>query len=468
LTVALYCRVSTDEQAEHGFSIDDQKERLAAYCASQGWTDYEFYIDDGYSGTTTDRPELNRLIRHVRAGRIKTVVVYKLDRLSRRQKDALYLLEDVFEANGVAFKSATEPFDTSTPLGKAMLGILAVFAQLERDTIMERTRAGKRQRTRKGLWYGGVVPYGYQYSPETQELTVVPEQAALVREIFQRVLKGESYLSIGKWAAKRAKDRAFYAHKTLIYILSNPIYTGKLNQGGVLVDGLHEAIIDYDTWKAVQEEMARRHNGRRPYGKYLLSNLLECGVCHDTMKHTIYEDRRYSKPKVRGYYICSSKHKRANACPSRYYPDTELEARVVEYLKQLYLEPEMLQQAWAERKESDQSHAETIEKLQAQLDDIEEQLDRWYDAYGTGKLDINRVQQRINALEEERKAILLRLDELEVEQPENREVLVLNALEMMNRYWDNATDDERAQILRTAVKKITVYPDGRLDPEWNR
>ena len=116
MTIALYCRVSTDEQAQHGFSIDHQKERLAAFCESQGWKDYEHYVDDGYTGTNLNRPQLTRLIRHVRSGRVNMVVVYKIDRLSRKLRDALYLLEDVFEANGVAFRSATEPFDTSTPI----------------------------------------------------------------------------------------------------------------------------------------------------------------------------------------------------------------------------------------------------------------------------------------------------------------------------------------------------------------
>lgn len=113
MSIALYCRVSTEEQAATGFSIDHQQSRLAAFCASQGWDKFSFYIDDGYTGTNLKRPQMQRLISDIQAGVIKIVVVYRLDRLSRHQKDVLFLLEDLFEQNHVVFKSATEPFDLS-------------------------------------------------------------------------------------------------------------------------------------------------------------------------------------------------------------------------------------------------------------------------------------------------------------------------------------------------------------------
>ena len=169
MSVGLYCRVSTEEQAASGFSIDHQQSRLKAYCESQGWAKYSLYTDDGYTGTNLNRPQMQRMMKDIETGKIDTVLVYKLDRLSRHQKDVLYLLEDLFEHYGVVFKSATEPFDTSTPLGRAMIGILAVFGQLERDTIIERTKSGKSERTKQGLWYGGPVPFGYEWSTSEQK-----------------------------------------------------------------------------------------------------------------------------------------------------------------------------------------------------------------------------------------------------------------------------------------------------------
>lgn len=207
MTVALYIRVSTDEQAEQGFSLDAQQEKLILYCKSKGWDDYKLYIDDGYTGTNTHRPALNRMLRHIEDKKIHFVLVYKLDRLSRKQKDILELIEDKFEKNNVSFNSHQEMIDTSTPFGKAMLGVLAVFAQLDRDMIIERLTVGRRQRVSEGKWYGGRVPFGYAWDKELQQLHIVPEEARLVKEIYRMYLEGHSRLSISEWASSRVSHR---------------------------------------------------------------------------------------------------------------------------------------------------------------------------------------------------------------------------------------------------------------------
>lgn len=161
---AIYIRVSTDAQAEEGYSIDAQKEQLAAYCVSKGIKNYEFYIDGGWSGSNINRPEIQRLIKDSQEGKISHCIVYKLDRLSRSQKDTLYLIEDVFIPNNVSFVSLNETLDTSTPMGKLMIGILSAFAQLERENIRLRTRMGMKERVKDGYWMGGGrIPFGYDY-----------------------------------------------------------------------------------------------------------------------------------------------------------------------------------------------------------------------------------------------------------------------------------------------------------------
>ena len=160
-TAALYVRVSTDAQREEGYSIDAQREMLGAYCVSRGIKSFEYYTDGGFSGSNTDRPELSRLISDVKNGGVACVIVYKLDRLSRSQKDTLFLIEDVFNPMETDFISLNENMDTSTPIGRAMLGIMSAFAQLERETIRERTRMGMRERVKSGLWMGGgKIPFG--------------------------------------------------------------------------------------------------------------------------------------------------------------------------------------------------------------------------------------------------------------------------------------------------------------------
>jgi site-specific DNA recombinase len=190
---AIYTRVSTDEQAEHGISLDAQKSRLIAYCQAQGWEIYDFYIDDGYSGKDLERPQIKRIIEDAQAEKFNAIVVIKLDRLSRRQKDVLYLLEDIFEKHNVGFKSATEPFDTTTAFGKAAIGMMAVFAQLERETIVERVRMAKKEAARQGRFGGGSAPYGYTYNIATKKLEVNDMQAEVVKMIYDIYNSGKGF-----------------------------------------------------------------------------------------------------------------------------------------------------------------------------------------------------------------------------------------------------------------------------------
>lgn len=138
---ALYIRVSTLEQAQEGYSVGEQKERLIAYCKAKDWIIADIYVDGGYTGSNLNRPGIQKLISET--DKFDLVLVYKLDRLSRSQRDTLYLIEEVFRPKGVDFISMQESFDTSTPFGKAMIGLLAVFAQLEREQIKERTWMGR-------------------------------------------------------------------------------------------------------------------------------------------------------------------------------------------------------------------------------------------------------------------------------------------------------------------------------------
>ena len=191
--VALYIRVSTQEQAQEGYSVSEQKERLIAYCKAHDWLVSEIYIDPGYSGSNLNRPGIQKLIADIK--NCDTVLVYKLDRLSRSQRDTLYLIEDVFLPNNTDFVSVQESFDTSTPFGKATIGLLAVFAQLEREQIKERTRMGRIARAKSGLHHGGgYIPIGYNY--ENGKLIINPYEAEQVRKIYEWYIAGESLIEI--------------------------------------------------------------------------------------------------------------------------------------------------------------------------------------------------------------------------------------------------------------------------------
>jgi site-specific DNA recombinase len=191
-----YIRVSTEEQATNGISLGNQASRIKAYAKSQNWQLSRIYREKGESGKSIDRPVLSQLIKDIESGQIDVVLVYKVDRLTRRQKDLWHLLEDIFETHQVGFKSVSEPFDTTTAQGKAFLGMIGVFAQLERDTIAERTRDTLYNKKTNGEWVGR-IPFGFRLN-DNGFLEKEPEQQKIITRIKRYHRSGKSIRTISR------------------------------------------------------------------------------------------------------------------------------------------------------------------------------------------------------------------------------------------------------------------------------
>ena len=300
MKAGLYCRVSTDAQVE-GYSIDAQKKMLEAYCVSKEITEYEFYIDGGFSGSNLDRPEMERMLEDIKDKKIDSVIVYKLDRISRSQKDTLYLIEEIFNPNNIGFISIRENFDTTTPFGKAMIGILSVFAQLERETIYERTRMGMLERVKSGLWMGGgIEPFGYKYDKNLGILVKKEKQSKIVLDIGELYLSGESTENISKILGMSGES-------VVRKILSNPVYIGKIPYKGKIYEGKHEPIYNKEMWNEIQIMKENRGRNNLKKTNHLLTGLVYCGVCgakfryqkwgKDEVKMYCYSQQR-SKPRL--------------------------------------------------------------------------------------------------------------------------------------------------------------------------
>jgi site-specific DNA recombinase len=164
---ASYIRVSTEEQAEKGTSIAHQRESIEGWLKALGFSLFEHYIDDGYSGGNMTRPALQRLLRDAERSLFQGVVVYKTDRLSRNIKDIVRIVLDVLDSHRLVFRSVTEPYDTSTPMGKMLFTMLGSFADFERATITERGLSGRRRKAVQGEYMGGhTLPFGYVATPK--------------------------------------------------------------------------------------------------------------------------------------------------------------------------------------------------------------------------------------------------------------------------------------------------------------
>lgn len=224
-----YIRVSTEEQSKEGISLDTQQERIKAFIYAKGYELVKIYCDEGASGKNLRRKGIQELINDANNKRFDVVVVYKVDRLTRKQKDLWYLLEDVFEKNNIGFMSVTEPFDTTQATGKAFLGMLGVFAQLERDTISERTKDALDHKIKNDEPVGR-PPLGFCYKDKS--LILNEDEIKLVKYIYQ--LK-ENKFSLRKIAERLNKEGfkpkrgdKFY-HTTISYILKNSQYMRALN-----------------------------------------------------------------------------------------------------------------------------------------------------------------------------------------------------------------------------------------------
>lgn len=248
---AIYIRVSTQEQALEGYSIEAQLNRLTNYCKAKDWEVSKIYKDAGFSGANMERPALQQLISDIKEGQeIDCVLVYKLDRLSRSQKDTLCIIEDVFLSHNVSFVSMQENFDTSTPFGRAMIGILSVFAQLEREQIRERMNMGRMERARSGLFHGGGRrPFGYDYIDG--KLLVNQEEAIIVHDVFSMFLDHTPMRQIQRTLQK--KYGLNIHHSSIRSMLSRPLYVGLISWDGQTYQGQHEAIIDKESFEKAQK-----------------------------------------------------------------------------------------------------------------------------------------------------------------------------------------------------------------------
>lgn len=408
MRAGIYIRVSTQEQAEEGYSVGAQTDRLRAYCKAKGWNVQQIYTDPGFSGSNTDRPALNQMISDVQGDKLDIILVYKLDRLSRSQKDTLFLIEDVFLKNNVEFVSMNENFDTSTAFGRAMIGILSVFAQLEREQIKERTSMGKAERAKEGLFHGGgFAPIGYDYS--NGELIINEYEAMQIREIYSLFLEGNSIngirnIMLGKYTNKHG---SWHSVSSVRVVLTAPLYTGMIRHKGNTYQGKHEPIIDKETWDRAQKLYQDQRTGHKKMAfkaSYLLTGLLKCGNCgarYFAKGAYIGREKEY-----RAYYSCYSRAKvhrnmiKDPACKNKNYHTAVLDKIVSDEILKLAYNNAGLDKLIRAPKEKDNSKVITT-----RIKELDKQISRVLDLYQVGDIQMDSISARLDSLNKEKAAL---------------------------------------------------------------
>ncbi|MBQ8953448.1 MAG: recombinase family protein, partial [Clostridia bacterium] len=428
-----------DQQFEEGYSVDAQKDMLEGYCRSKGWKDYEFYIDGGFTGSNIDRPEMKRLIGDAKAGLISQVVVYKLDRLSRSQKDTLYLIEDVFNPAGVGFTSMNENMDTATPMGRAMLGIMSAFAQLERETIRERTRMGMKERVRGGLWMGGGrPPFGYDYD-SARGVLVPNADAATVRLIYRLYLDGLSTARIAAMTGIRQE-------KQVRDILARKSNIGLIQYNGVEYRGQHEPIVDEATFRAVQAMQARRATARGFQSQHLLTGLVYCGRCGARMRYQKWGGKGY---KLTCYSQQTSKRYliRDPACDNEKAWAEEVEAAVTgDFLDRALAQPPA---------EAGERPASEQDALPGQIREAQRRLKRLYALYAAAEDEA--LLESISAQRRALEALQAEADRARAEREQATETRERREeIRRLAQAWDQMTQAERRAVVRELIERVEI------------
>ena len=485
--VAIYTRQSvTREDAGEFGSIEAQREAVEAYVASQrgeGWTALPHgYNDGGFSGATTERPALKRLLEDVASGHVDVVAVYKLDRLSRSLVDFARLTA-LFEEHGASFVSITQSFNSATPMGKLTLNILMSFAEFEREQIAERTRDKMLATRRRGRWTGGRPPLGLDVVDGS--LVINAEEAERVRMIFDLYLDFGSQTAVMAelrarewvnkiWTTKNgtlAGGRPFDA-PALRRLLANPLLAGKIRAGDDIVDAEHDAVVDAETWHAVQARLSANGGAdARPHREparwdVLLAGLATCARCGRPMGHS-YTARRRKRYHA---YVCGTVQKHgAAACPGGRVPAPELDAFVVSKIRAIANDAGVLANVAAA------ARGRLLERIPALRGEIEAAeverenlLQRIRRAVGDEPTradgDPTPISRRVAELEHEVHGVDRRLDGLRAElaalqdgaiSPEDLRAVVRG----FDEVWDELFPAERGRIVRLLVERVAYDPD---------
>jgi site-specific DNA recombinase len=468
LRVAVYIRVSTEEQATEGYSISAQREKLKAYCIAQDWDVVGFYVDEGISAKDMNRPQLQQMIKDIEDGKIDCVLVYRLDRLTRSVLD-LYKLLNIFEKHNCKFKSATEVYDTTTAIGRLFITLVAALAQWERENMGERIRLGLQEKVRQGKYAHNQRPFGYNLDLETGTLTINEEEAKVVRLIVDLYLKkGYGANRICKYLNERnitTRDGNAWNDKPLMQLLKNPLYAGTIRWGKeyentLYVENAVPAIIDKETFEEIQKTIEKRRglSPKQVSSEYIFSGVFKCNQCgHSMVGYKVYYKNVKGERISYKNYRCF--RKKTGECKGmRTVSELALEKSFLSYLKNLDFSL-VIDEVAASGTEviNNAEDVEDIGTLKKELEKIEKRKKKWQYAWANELVSDEDFRDRMNEERELEEQIKKQLEAIEVPQEIQTDNMELySILQDMERNWSKLSDLEKKSLVQMIVKQIHV------------
>ena len=509
----LYIRVSTAMQVD-GYSLDAQKDRLVKFAEFQGMEIVREYCDAGKSGKSiTGRPEFQQMLQDVADGRdgVSYILVFKLSRFGRNAADVLNSLQYI-QDYGVNLICVEDGIDSSKDSGKLTITVLSAVAEIERENILVQTMEGRRQKAREGKWNGGQAPFGYLLDSKNSTLIVNPEEAEIVRIIFDKFIHTDmgadsisNYLNQHGYSKKKLRDQevSHFSRSTIIKILDNPVYAGKIAYGKsvtekvkgtrdqyrrvkqdeyLLADGLHEAIIDPETWEAAK---AKRKVTGVKWNKthsldheHILSGILKCPVCGSGMAGTVRrrKNKKTGEYKDDFYYRCQHRRKIDEDHFCDFKPSLnqdELNEKVVQIIRDMVAMEKFRDfiQSKLQEKVDLSSLEEEREQVKGKLQQVmgaKKKLVLMLD-----KLDVNdrHYERKYQDMQERLDNLYDRISELEEMLADAEEKISASCGEQItgkqiyqfllefDKIYKKMTDLEKKEFMRTFIKAIELYPE---------
>jgi len=477
LSTGIYVRVSTEEQAQEGFSVRGQTEKLKSYALLKDWDIYDIYSDEGISGKNiVDRPAITRLIDDIEAGNVNNVLVFKVDRLTRSTRNLLELVE-LFEEYNCAFNSLTESIDTDTPSGRMFLKIIGIFAEFERENLVSRLKLGFERKAKEGYTLANHnISYGYQRSKGERIQTIHSDEAKIVKEVFAMFLdKNMSLSKIAKTLNDRrvpTKNNTSWQPAIIKQMLLNPTYIGKVryslsDQSKYFeAEGHHEPIIPDKIFYLVQEKISNMPNiskTKKPREDNYFCGVLVCGTCGS--KFTTKNVSRTGADGQKLYnrnYICSKKvyHNDAVACKSPQITHSKMEHAFIEYIQNIN-DPTEIEGINIEnnQKKSEQELIESIVDCEKKLDGLQGRKRKVMKLFVKGDIEFDEYKKMLNIMNEELEVLDGELQRKKAELPlitATPDVLPEDVILNIKENWIELNNNEKMMFLQQFVKKINI------------
>lgn len=436
-----YMRVSTEKQAEEGNGLESQKRDIENYCRKNELIVTDWYIDDGYTGANMNRPELQRLISDCGKKKVKCVVAFKLDRISRSMIDGLYMIERIFQPNNVIFKCVHDSVSYNSPMEQAYTQMMAVFAQLDKNTMMLRMRGGMLERVKQGYWMGGGnLPYCYSYSKEKGILIPIPERAEQAKKALELFISGFSDMKI--------KEICGFKGERIVYnVLTSVINIGMIPYKGEVYQGKHEPIFDKDKFN-LGLELRKSRRSAKTYcitEPNLLTGLCYCGVCGCAMR---YQKWTNGKHKI----YCMSRNRAMSylpnynaSCNNSLEWANDIEKQVEEEILKISLDLSSYKP---------KEKATKLEIMQSQLDKEQTKLKRLYNLYADGNDTVLSMIKELEAQIKEMKANIAAESKNTANMQKTE--FVYENIKKLADIWDNIDKKQKNMILKSIIKKIVI------------